>query len=355
MIVSALMTDVGVLLVAIGAEAYMAQACLAAASVKRHAPGTAVLAATDRPEHPLLRAGYIDRIEAIEGAEPTRYPLPFAAPLLTRVRMLQRSPFERTLHLDVDARLCAPRLDEMFAALDRVDIAMAEAASDASFDRQLAGRPIFNNGIILYRRNPSVTRLFVAFEQQYVAFLERACEAAPAPPPSLGHVGDSGRLKRLLCSDQIAMAEIFRPDHNPLGLSYAVLGEHWNWRGGVAGRRPFEPVIIDHHPDLRGGADRQLATLAFEALAGGAAQQASAVYGWLLAALAPDLLAAPPATLASMLGGEMTGPLARIAVEKPQGKLDVVRIAAFHATRLDETARAAALLRAAFGHEAEGR
>jgi hypothetical protein len=280
--------------------------------------------------------------------------LPFAAPLLTRVRMLQRSPFERTLHLDVDARLRLPRLDEMFAALDRVDIALAEAAADASIDRQLAGRPIFNNGIILYRRTPSVMRLFAAFEKQYVTFLDRAREAAPAPPPSLGHVGDSERLKRLLCSDQIALAEIFRPDHNPLDLSYAVLGEHWNWRGGVAGRRPFEPVIIDHHPDLRGGAERQLATLAFEALADGAAQRASAVYRWLLDALAPDLLGAEPATLASMLHGEITGALARIAVEAPDSKLDLVRIAAFHATRLGETRRAAALLQAASGRRAVG-
>src|SRR5262249_27498178 len=195
MIVSAPMTDVGVLLVAIGAEAYMAQACLAAASVKRHAPGMTVLVATDRPNHPLLRAGYVDRIEAIESGDPARYPLPFAAPLLARVRMLQRSPFERTLNLDVDARLRAPRLDDMFAALDRVDIALAEAASDASIDRQLAGRPIFNTGVNLYRRTPSVMRLLVAFEKQFVAFLERACDAAPAAPPSLGHVADSERLK----------------------------------------------------------------------------------------------------------------------------------------------------------------
>jgi hypothetical protein len=350
------MSDTGVLLVAIGAEGYMAQACLAAASVKRHAPQTTVLVATDRPDHPLLRAGYADRIEAIESPDPARYPLPFAGPLLTRVRMLQRSPFERTLHLDVDARLRAPRLDEMFATLDRVDIALAEAAADASIDRQLAGRPIFNNGIILWRRSPPVTRLFAALEQQYLAFLETAREATPSSPPSLGHVVDVERLKRLLCSDQIALAEIFRPDHNPLGLSYAVLGEHWNWRGGVAGRQPFEPVVIDHHPDLRGNADRQLATLAFEGLAGGAAQQAAAVYRWLFAAMAPDLLAAPAATLASMLEGEATGALARAAAEALGSRPDVLRIAAFHAIRLGETQRAAALLRAVLGRTAaEGR
>jgi hypothetical protein len=349
-------SDTGVLLVAIGAEAYMAQACLAAASVKRHAPGTTVLLATDRPDHPLVRAGYADRVEAIESPDPARYPLPFAAPLLTRVRMLQRSPFERTLHLDVDARLRAPRLDEMFATLDRVDIALAEAASDASIDRQLVGRPIFNNGIILWRRSPPVARLFAAFEQQYLAFLELAREAAPLPPQSLGHVADRERVKRLLCSDQIAMAEIFRPDHNPMGLSYAVLGEHWNWRGGVAGRRPFEPVVIDHHPDLRGNADRQLAGLAFEALAGGAGPQASAVYRWLFAAMAPDLLTAPVAALASMLQGEATGALARAAAEAPGTPPDLLRIAAFHAIRLGETQRAATLLQAVLGGKAaEGR
>jgi len=340
--------DRGVLLVAIGAEAYVAQACLAAASVKRHAPHVPVLAATDRPDHPLLHAGFIDRVERLTCVDATRYPLAHGGPLLDRVRLLARSPFERTLHLDVDARLCVPRLDEMFDALERVDIALAEAAPDASFDRQHYGRPLFNNGIILWRGTPAVRTLLERFAATFADFLERARAENPVAPAALAHVVDAALLRRLLCSDQVALGEWFRPDHNPLGLTYAVLGEHWNWRGGVAGRRPFEALVIDHHPDLRQGAERQLATLAYDTLAAGDGRRAAALYDWLLASLVPDLHAADGVTAAARLGDASGADLARalLAAPSPPANLSsLLRVAAFHAT-LGEDGRAVALLRA---------
>lgn len=351
------MSQAGVLIVAVGADAYMAQACLAAASVKRHAPDIPVMAASDKPDHALLKAGYIDRIEAIEPTDAARYPLPFAGPLLDRVRFLARSPFERTLHVDADARLVAPRLAEMFGALDNIEIALAEAAPDASFDRQHYGRPIFNTGVMLWRRSEATARLLNAFAQRFETTLELSRDAAPAPPPMLTHVSDAQELKRLLCADQIALAELFRPDHNPLGVSYAVLGEHWNWRGGAGGRKPFEPIAINHHPDLRRGAERQLASLAFDALSSGDGRRSAQLYQWLVATLAPNLLAADAAALSLTLAGEATRELASAAAaapNRPANAQSLLRIAAFHGTVLNQSERAAAILRALLARSGAG-
>jgi len=47
------------------------------------------------------------------------------------------------------------------------------------------------------------------------------------------------------------MVEIFSPEVNKHDLSYAILGEAWNYRGAPGKRRLFGPPMVDHEPVLR--------------------------------------------------------------------------------------------------------
>ena len=62
---------------------------------------------------------------------------------------------------------------------------------------------------------------------------------------------DPERRRKLMFLDQLAMVEIFSPEVNKYGLSYAILGEAWNFRGEPGKRRLFGGPMIDHQPGLR--------------------------------------------------------------------------------------------------------
>ena len=94
----------------------------------------------------------------------------------------------------------------------------------------------------------------------------------------LPQVRESADKKRMLASDQIALAPIFSPQHNACELQYAILGDHWNWRGGARERHCAESLIIDHNPSLRNNSWGQLAELAAEILLSGNATLASVLY-----------------------------------------------------------------------------
>ena len=302
----------GVLMAVFGQPAYFAQAALAARSIKLLHADIPIAIATDQPEHPLLAAPLFDqRLNVDISGAPADLPHAFAAPLLGRVAALALSPFERTLSFDVDARLRHPRLPAMFSVLDRVEIAQAPCLLDTSRERQIYGRPLFNNGMILYRRTETVTAFLKELQTRFHAHLEAARQPMP-DIPSMSHIPDAETRKRLLCSDQIAQAELFSPVRNPLGLVYAHLPDHWNWRGGDRNRHAFEPLVIDHRPALRDDTYGQLAEAAFEDLAAGDGKRAAVFYQNVLGAIAPDLLPMAAADLlARLMAAEPTAEPAR--------------------------------------------
>ena len=81
-------------------------------------------------------------------------------------------------------------------------------------------------------------------------FARATNEAAPEHP-LLDHIADPEKRRQLLLLDQLAMVEIFSPEVNKHDLSYAILGEVWNFRGEPGKRRLFGGPMIDHQPGLR--------------------------------------------------------------------------------------------------------
>jgi hypothetical protein len=265
--------------------------------------------------------------------------------LLGRVAALRLSPFDKTLAFDVDARLRAPRLDQLFALLDQIEIAQAPCNADTSTDHQLYGRPLYNNGIILYRQTPRVRNFLATFEQTYRQHLEAATTAMP-DTACVAHIKVGADRQRLLCSDQIAMAQVFSPERNSANVVFATLGDHWNWGGGGATRRPAEAVIIDHRPQLRGNSWPLLAYFAFRTLGNG--KLAAPLYSQAINMLAPDLIAKDNAALLKMPeGNDATSEEAnRISAldGQPENLESLLRIAVLHTDTLETPALATALM-----------
>jgi hypothetical protein len=125
-------------------------------------------------------------------------------------------------------------------------------------------------------------------ESRFARHLKLAA-TSQAKLPDLEHVPDVLTRKRLLCSDQIAMAVLFSPLINCFNLRYAILPEHWNWRGGNPYRVCAEEVVIDHHPRLRENSFHQLADVAYRHLTSGDFARSARYYETAIEALDPEL------------------------------------------------------------------
>jgi hypothetical protein len=186
----------GVVLVATGAEVYVALAARAAASVKRACPGLPVDLFTDRARD----LPVFDRVHLLED--------PW---FRSKIDGLLNSRFERTLYMDADMLALADFRD-VFEVLERFDVALAQdwyrnSALHHTFWRKPlpVAFPQFNGGLIAVRRNPATT-----------AFLESWRAAVKAT--------DTGR-------DQISLRELLWESD----LRIATLPEEYNllWITGV--------------------------------------------------------------------------------------------------------------------------
>ena len=283
----------GIVLAAFGQLAYLVQSVLALGSVRQHSELPVTLV-TDQSEHPLLVGAGFDNIVQLDSKATAAMPHDFALPLLARVEALRLSPYDITLNLDVDARLRKPELPRLFDVCAKADIAVAPCLLDTSRERAMYDRPLWNNGVILYRQSAAVMKMFESFEVLFSEHL-RVATTPDAKADCLNHIPGVDTRKRLLCSDQIALAQIFSPVVNTFNLKYAHLPEHWNWRGGNSNRVCAEDVIIDHHPNIRNETFNQLADCAFDLLSSGEAAKSALYYDCALTALDPGLLQLSPA------------------------------------------------------------
>lgn len=153
-----LQTNKGVVYVTSGST-YTRMAIASAETVKRHNPKIAIHLFTDQEN---ISSPFINSVELITA--PHRR---------SKVDYLHHSPFEQTLYLDADTFVLAS-LEEMFDVLTRFDIAMTHCHkrnienTTQNWNVKIPyAFPQLNSGVVLYRKNDIVTKLFSEWQAAY--------------------------------------------------------------------------------------------------------------------------------------------------------------------------------------------
>lgn len=239
----------GIVYVATRKENYVAEAFLSAHSAKDMMPKLPVTLFTDLVDSAFCRGRCFDNVVPI--ATQTNYRSRWADGQLDRIKCLIESPYERTLHIDTDTRIQTREVLSLFKKLDTIDIAMAECQPDASVSARHYGRPMFNVGVILYKKSAGVIRLLDEWKTLTKAHFDLANLDVVPPVACLPHIDDQELRRELLFMDQLSMVQLLSPEVNQFDLGLEILPEAWNFRGAGDGREFKEAVKINHHPALR--------------------------------------------------------------------------------------------------------
>jgi hypothetical protein len=265
----------GIVYAATMEDRYVEEAFLSAESVKRRFPTLPITLFTDKPDHALCGLGNFDDVVTVEHSGSLRNP--FVLAQIARLRALLGSPYKRTLHLDSDTRVLTEELPQLFALLDRHDVAMVETAVDDSYSRRQFGRRMFNSGVILFRESAQTKRWL----EGWLSVSQRNFRIANAPflreVEALKHVPEEGVRRRLLRMDQISLVETLTPEVNLYGLQVHTLDPSWNHRGSQLRENNRIPVKILHFPELRKLVHADIQAVAFAWKSAGRAQGADAL------------------------------------------------------------------------------
>jgi hypothetical protein len=241
---------IGMVYVATRRPQYVAEAFLSAHSARDFAPDLPITLYTDLPELPFARSPCFERVVPLETRR--RYRSLWAEGQLDRIRALQESPYEYTLHLDSDTRVLSPEFLGLFDRLQEIDIGMAVCQPDVSKCAQLTGLPMFNVGFILFRRSPPVRELLQAWLDLTRHHFELGNLDVPPQIEGVRPIADPEVRRELLFMDQTSFVQLLSPEVNRCGVRLEILDECWNFRGTGRGRTFDRPVKISHHPSLRG-------------------------------------------------------------------------------------------------------
>jgi len=269
----------------------MEEAALSAASLKRAAPGIPAWLYTDHADCPLARLDAFDKVIPIESC--ADYRDVSAGAKIDRLRVLADAPFARCLQIDTDTRILSAEIEKAFDFLADIDIAMIECHPDGSISRGLYGRPMFNGGFVLFRRNGKTRALFEAWRDlsdKHFRLADRDdLSTVGQECPYIAHVPEQEDRRTLLRRDQLALAQLLSPEVNRFELDYAQLSEGWNFRGTGERRRVMEPVIVDHRNAYKFTTVQDLLAIAFERFAADDRRSAGLIYNHVLAAHAAEL------------------------------------------------------------------
>lgn len=332
----------GVVYVATKDARFVEEATLSAMTLRRAAPKFPIWLYTDQADCPLCRLAMFDRVVPLESCDD--YEDASAGAKIDRLRVLIDAPFERCLQIDTDTRIQSNAIAGVFEFLDRVDIAMVECHPDSSISRALYGRPMFNGGLALFRRNAKTAELFRAWrdlsdthfrlaDRDDIADIDADC-------PYLAHVNAPEDRRTLLRRDQLALAQLLSPERNRFDLDYAQLSEGWNFRGMGERRRLLEPVIVDHRNAYKLTTTKDLLAAAFQRFGARDRAAAGLIYNHVIGAHAPELARVDSKVLAAGFKTVEDGAFAEIGQaaelalsdgETPPQWLDnALRMAALH-------------------------
>ena len=236
----------GLVYVATVRNRYVEEAFISADSVKQHCPHLNITLFTDKPDHHLCSKGVFNEVRTVTRAFSVR--TPWGEGQINRIRALMQTPYAYTLHLDTDTRIRTAELESIFEALDRAEIGMVEDPERFSYCRSLLHKPMFNGGLVLYRKNDRVMELlsaWLALAEQHAQF---GAMANLPHIPILDVVENEMDRRKLLFNDQTALVQLFSPEVNKFDLKYEVLDYCWNARklhGPETGGRPVR--ILHYH------------------------------------------------------------------------------------------------------------
>ena len=193
------------------------------------------------------------------------------------------------MHLDVDTRVLTPDFLTLFEKLDYIDVGMVICQPDVSKCARWTGFPMFNVGLILFRRNARTSRLLEEWRKLTAEHFHMANEDELPYVEYLAHIDDIERRRELLFMDQTSFVRLLSPENNKFDVELEILDEYWNYRGTGKGlERRFEgPVRISHHPSLRNRLGGDIVKRGQQYLQAGDIDRALAIYQCLLDELIP--------------------------------------------------------------------
>ena len=242
-------SNFGMVYVATRRPQYVAEAFLSAHSARDFAPGLPITLFTDLPQLALARSPCFSQVVPIETRR--SYKSLWAEGQLDRIRSLQQSPYDYTLHLDSDTRVLTPEFMGLFDKLDSIDIGMAICQPDVSKCAQITGLPMFNVGFILFRRSAKAMQLLQAWEERTRSNFELGNRDQVPQIEGVRQIDDGELRRELLFMDQTSFVQLLSPQVNKFGVALEIMDESWNFRGTGGGRTFDRPVKISHHPGLR--------------------------------------------------------------------------------------------------------
>lgn len=152
-------------------EKFIKEALRSLNSAKAVMPGVRSALCTDLVDHPLSRNfDYVIPVPAKQGNTQD-----VILPLLD-------TPFEKTLHLDTDTYVCSDCSD-VFEALNYGDLALVHDPWrwDLAIEQMPQSLPIFNGGVIAYRKTPEVISTFHEWTRIYQEkFVGKTTQNQPA-------------------------------------------------------------------------------------------------------------------------------------------------------------------------------
>jgi hypothetical protein len=240
----------GVVYVATRREHYAAEAFLSAHSIKEFEPDLPITLYTDVLDSPLVDGDCFDQVIPIDTVR--TYTSLWSEGQLDRITCLIGSPYDYTLHLDVDTRVLSPEFITLFDRLETIDIGMAICQPDVSNCSEWSGFPMFNVGCILFRKNKKTEELLTNWRDLTRKHFDAANMETLPDVEYLRHVDDPDIRRKLLFMDQTSFVRLLSPEVNRFDLELEILDESWNFRGTGKDRTFDRPVKISHHPELRG-------------------------------------------------------------------------------------------------------
>lgn len=249
--------DRGVIYVATQGLRFLCEAMASADSVRRLLPDLSLTLFTDlvEPDRPLAPFDIVRTFEL----PPLPSVSPWARGLYARVATMRCSPYRRTVSLDTDTRVLRPEFARIFDELEHHSFAAVPCTPERSCSCQWFG-PMFNGGLIAFRRDPCTERLLGDWDALHRRHLAWMAADDCSQVPDLAHLG-AERRQFYLGTNQPSLARLVAPGRpNAYGMSVKELPEVFNAHG-FRRAELHDGVIVDHHDRHKVADDRVSAFL----------------------------------------------------------------------------------------------